>query len=151
MGHRRPSPCYWEPEPLGGISQLAPPVKWLLDALRMWSHVSGREEPIVISTVRTAARQGELQRRWDAGDRRGLAVRPADPENSKHVPDENGHVWAFDLGNKRDWLEAAGAYVASPSFRAQLPKVTWGGSWLVKDYGHFQIDGMREVASIRLV
>src|SRR5689334_10061128 len=40
-------------------------------------------EPQITSGRRSLAHQLELQRRWDAGDRAGLASRPA--TNSKHL------------------------------------------------------------------
>lgn len=103
--------------------------------------------PNVISACRTREEQRALQRAWDRGEREGLLVRPADPENSLHVPDEDGMCFAFDLGNGPEWLEQVGKWAA------RIPGVTWGGTWLNRDRGHFQVkaDRLVLVASIRLV
>ncbi len=101
-------------------------------ALVDWARRNNFDPPILLSACRPATLQKELQERWDRGDREGLAVRPADPTKSKHVP-KNGTCKAFDLGNSPQWLALAGAYVTQ-----NFPRATWGGFWLRKDPGHFE-------------
>ena len=152
MGHRRPG-CpidFTRGTGVGSSVRLAGPAQWLLHSLFTWAHMAQRPEPEVISVCRSRDRQIELQRQWDAGDRRGLRVRPADPEDSNHVADINGECWAFDLGNDDEWLRAAGDYVLSPSVQNYLPNARWGGSWVPVDLGHFDVHGMRSAAVIRL-
>ena len=149
MGYRRAA-CPVELRCTMQGTVLAGPTEWLLNQLRIWARKTNRSAPVVVSLCRTAERQRELQQRWDAGDRRGLRVRPVNPENSKHVADENGECWAFDLGNDDQWLEAAGAYVLSPAIQSALPGARWGGSWIPKDSVHFDVDGMRTAAVLKL-
>jgi len=40
--------------------------------------------PRITSGFRDPEKQANMRARWDAGDRSGLRVRPADPNNSKH-------------------------------------------------------------------
>jgi len=150
MGYRRSTSISCKLGPERAVPVLAGPAQWLLESLHSWAQREGREAPILLSTVRSAAKQLEMQKRWDAGDRRGLAVRPADPKTSKHVPDANGDVWAFDLGNTREWLINAGVHVMSREMRITLPGIQWGGNFLTKDFGHFEISGMKAMTSIKL-
>lgn len=73
--------------------------------------------------------------RWIAGDRAGLAYRPADPAHSRHVPDANGVCRAFDVGNSVEWCQRVGAWVTKA-----IPWATWGGVWVPPDTKHFEVD-----------
>ncbi len=106
----------------------------LFGHIQLYTARQGLDEPVVLSACRTPEEQLALQRRWDNGDREGIAVRPADPANSNHIADENGVCWAFDLGNSREWLARIGPWVMR-----NVAGATWGGVWMPSDPGHFQL------------
>lgn len=83
--------------------------------------------PFLISTFRTWEHQKELQERWDMGDRTGLAARPADPNESRHVQGT-----AFDLGAADELLHRYGRVWISMGYR-------WGGVWIPPDRNHFDM------------
>lgn len=150
MGSRRTNSCICEPGQVGELPGLAGPVQWLLNTIGKWAKREGFASPLVISACRSARKQAEMRARYDRGDRTGLAYRPADPKNSRHVADETGVCWAFDLGNSAEWLQAAGVFVQSREVSVALPGARWGGVWIPPDPGHFEVQGMRTAASIRL-
>ena len=150
MGYRGENSCICEPGQAGQLPGLAGPVQWLLNTLSEWAKNEQLGSPVVISTCRSAGKQAEMRARYDRGDRTGLAYRPADPKNSRHVPDETGVCWAFDLGNSDQWLRQAGAFVQTRAVTVAVPGARWGGVWLPPDINHFEIIGMRTAASIRL-
>lgn len=69
--------------------------------LAVWSAYYGEPAPPIVSGLRSRERQRELQRKWDRGDRAGLAARPAD--RSAHVDGD-----AFDVARTRSlpWWHA---------------------------------------------
>lgn len=113
---------------------LSPYAEFILQKISEFAQFLKIAPPDPISTCRSFSDQLELQRRWDRGDREGLAARPADPENSKHTPGPDGFCRAFDLGNDRDWLK-----MIAPRVIAAYPGVVWGGNWIPPDYPHFQV------------
>ena len=149
MGHPATEcpPCVGSSSGAIGLEQgdgaLAPAARDLLSQISWYAAQEGLAPPSVLSACRSRAYQLELQQRWDSGDRRGLTVRPA--TNSKHIADEDGLCWAFDLGNTHEWLRQVGPVMA------RMPGVTWGGSWVPPDLPHFEVDKMRLAAVIRLV
>lgn len=114
---------------------LSPPALGVLQGLRIEAARRRIAAPIVISACRSPEQQLELLRRWARGDRVGIAAPPADPSNSRHVPDESGLCWAFDLGNTGEWLAVMGPWATNT-----YPYVQWGGAWIPRDANHFQID-----------
>lgn len=113
---------------------LGPDARALYRAIEVFTAQNGMEPPHILSTCRSRAHQKELQRRWDAGDRAGIAVRPADPEDSLHVPDELGICSAFDLSNNHAWLRTVGRFVID-----NFPSAVWGGTFLPQDLPHFHV------------
>jgi hypothetical protein len=118
--------------PTGAIG---PEARQLYRDIEIYAAETGLEPPHLLSQCRSASLQRAMQQAWDTGRRSGLRSRPADPENSKHVPDENGICWAFDLNNTDEWLRVVGAWV-----QRTHPNATWGGTWLSRDLPHFQVD-----------
>lgn len=118
-----------------GSGALSPRGRQLLQLMEMRAAESGMAAPRVISACRSRADQMTLRQRWDSGDRRGMAYRPAHPDQSRHVPDENGICHAFDVGNTADWCDVIGKWV-----RANVSWATWGGEWMPPDKNHFQVD-----------
>jgi hypothetical protein len=94
--------------------------------------------PILISTCRTKQQQTEMQNRWDAGERSGLAARPADASDSLHVAELFQQCRAFDLGNTQEWLDIVG-----PQTIKAFPMVEWGGNFMLVDKPHFEWPGGR--------
>jgi len=119
---------------------LGPEIRQLFHWIEILARDSGLEPPILLSQCRSAAEQLAMQFEWDRGNRSGLGARPANPENSRHVPGPSGICWAFDLGNSSDWLEAVGKSVQ----RSFPGDVTWGGIWLPKDIQHFQVNSHKQ-------
>jgi hypothetical protein len=121
------------------------------DLYRYIELLAGRlriDPPLLLSQCRSAEKQLTMQLEWDRGNREGLATRPADPENSNHVPDEFGVCRAFDLGNSHAWLRMVGAHVSK-----HIPWAEWGGTWFPPDLPHFQVNETqqwRSVASFRI-
>ena len=114
--------------------------------IEVYAAAQGIEPPHLLSTCRSAEKQRAMQAAWDLGNREGLKVRPATPENSLHVPDAVGICHAFDLANSEQWLRGVG-----PQVIRQFPDVRWGGSWLPPDYPHFDCNQrMMEVAAIHI-
>lgn len=113
---------------------LGPDARALYRAIEVFTAKNGMEPPHILSTCRSWAHQMELQQRWDAGDRVGIAARPADPEDSSHVPDEFGICHAFDLANNPDWLKTVGRHVLN-----SFPSAHWGGTFLPQDLPHFHV------------
>jgi hypothetical protein len=129
-----------------GPGALAPPARALLSHIALYAAQRGLEPPKVISACRTREEQIELIRRWESGDREGIAARPAHPDNSKHISDANGMCWAFDLGNSHAWLRAVGPVAA------RFPGARWGGTFIPADLPHFDMEvPMRLAAEIRLI
>lgn len=82
----------------------------------------------ILSGLRDAAWTREAQARWDAGDRTGLATRPA--SNSFHLTGD-----AFDLADPPDWLASLmGQIVLAWGGR-------WGGKWSTPDPHHYDTGG----------
>ncbi len=117
-----------------GAGNLSQQAASLYANIEDWARRRGIAAPILLSACRSAELQQQLRESWDRGDRAGIAVRPADPSSSRHVPDASGTCNAFDLGNTPAWLTLCGNAVAT------LPNVTWGGVWIPKDINHFQIN-----------
>ena len=129
-----------------GRGALAPPARKILSQLTLYAAQQGMEAPKVISACRTYDEQLELQQRWDRGDREGIHTRPANPENSRHVADESGLCWAFDVGNSHEWCKVMGPYIQRIN-----PDAIWGGSWLTPDLPHFEAKRWKLAAAVRLV
>jgi hypothetical protein len=119
--------------PVAGV--MGPEARALYRDIEIFTAEQGLEPPHLLSQCRSADLQRAMQQAWDTGRRSGLRVRPADPENSKHVADDNGICWAFDLSNDDTWLDIVGAWVTRTH-----PTATWGGIWLPKDRPHFQVE-----------
>lgn len=102
---------------------------WMVEFTRTLGWV----QPVLLSGGRTAAWQRELQRRWDSGEREGIAARPVDGDKSKHVAGRDGVYRAFDLANGTEWLRIVG-----PRLVKDLPFMEWGGSYLPPDIPHFE-------------
>lgn len=91
----------------------------------------------VVSGYRSPTRQAQLLARWNAGDRRGLVVKPA--ARSKHsegLAVDLGFVWA---GRTLTVAETPRAYW---QFLADLLRpvgVRWGGTFSPPDLNHFDI------------
>jgi hypothetical protein len=119
--------------PLAGT--MGPEVRQLYRAIEIYSAKAGLTVPRLVSQCRSREYQLMIQKRWDSGLKEGLVTRPADPDNSAHVPDANGICWAFDLGNDLAWLNRIGSWVSRT-----FPGATWGGNWLTRDPNHFQVD-----------
>ena len=117
---------------------LGPEARALYRFIEIYAAQENLEPPHILSTCRPAAQQIAMQEAWDRGDRAGLRVRPADPENSKHVPDETGICSAFDLSNNDAWLRQVGQHVLE-----NFPGATWGGIWIPKDLPHFHVEPSR--------
>jgi len=117
---------------------MGPEARAMYRAIELYTAENGMEPPHLLSTCRSKAKQLDMQRRWDSGDRRGLRVRPADPDSSKHVADEYGICWAFDLANSDAWLDVVGPHIVKT-----VPGARWGGNWLPKDSPHFDIEPSR--------
>ena len=113
---------------------LGPDARSVYRDIELYSAQIGIAPPKLISTCRSAEHQRHMQIRWDAGDRVGLGARPADPENSRHVPDANGLCWAFDLGNNSEWLRLIGPWV-----QRTYPNARWGGSFMSSDPAHIDV------------
>ena len=142
MGHITCNPC--TTSGVGG--ELSPYTRYVITMLEQFAQFRKIPAPDIISTCRTAQRQLHLQREWDRGNRGGLAVRPADPQNSKHIAGPDGLCRAFDLGNSREWLKDVGPWVVKA-----FPGVRWGGNFIPPDFGHFDTPlPMSHVATIRL-
>jgi len=120
--------------PPSGGTAIGPEARQLYRSIEVFSAQIGLEPPILLSQCRSAALQLAMQRAWDTGRRTGLRVRPADPQNSRHVPDENGICYAFDLGNSNPWLDRVGRWVVDTQ-----PGAVWGGTWLRRDSPHFEV------------
>lgn len=146
---RECSPCFGTlPGTPGFGGTLGPGARELLRAIELKAAAEHMPDPVYLSGCRAADYQMELRRRWDSGDREGLRVRPADPENSRHVPDSRGLCWAFDLGNESSWLEIIGPWAVR-----NIPGAVWGGSFIPKDQPHFEFAPDRpwtKAISIRL-
>ena len=84
----------------------------------------GIPAPEIVSGARSEAAQRELRRRWDAGDRAGLVVRPA--LYSNHTRRE-----AFDL--------AIGPGQRAFAQWAPLLGLRWGGNFSTPDPVHFDL------------
>jgi hypothetical protein len=80
----------------------------------------------IVSAYRSREYQKELQKRWDAGNRAGLVVRPAD--KSTHT-----ERVGFDLDGDAQKLQFYG-WLAS-----YLPGVRWGGTFTTPDRVHFDL------------
>lgn len=91
----------------------------------------------VVSGFRSSAHQAQLMARWNAGDRRGIASRPA--ARSKHsegLAVDLGFVW---IGRGLTVAETPRAYW---EFLADLLRpvgVRWGGTFTPPDMNHFDI------------
>lgn len=83
--------------------------------LGWWLEHYDIQAPKITSGKRSKARQKELQRRWDRGDRAGLVARPAD--NSAHTEGE-----AFDVSADSWTLQVMGAWAPYAGLR-------WGGAF----------------------
>jgi len=81
----------------------------------------------IISGFRSLEYQMELQRRWDAGDREGLAYRPA--TNSDHTRGR-----AVDVSGNEEVLRAY-----ARRWRALGPSHIWGGDFSAPDPNHFAL------------
>lgn len=81
----------------------------------------------VISGYRSPTTQRELQRRWDEGKREGLAVRPGDPETSRHCQGT-----AFDLEGAFPLLQRWGEVWTGLGYR-------WGGHIIPHDPNHYDM------------
>jgi hypothetical protein len=114
---------------------MGPEIRHLYGQIELYTAQHGMEPPHLLSQCRSRDLQLAMQQAWDTGRRSGLRVRPADPENSNHIPDKMGICWAFDLSNDETWLSIVGGWVART-----FPNATWGGTWLPRDTPHFQID-----------
>jgi len=79
----------------------------------------------IISGYRDPEVQRRMREAWDAGDREGLAYRPA--LNSAHCEGN-----AIDLRGTNDELADYGSIWLSLGN-------TWGGLWVPPDRGHFQL------------
>lgn len=79
---------------------------------------------MIVSGRRSAARQRELQRQWDRGNRAGLKVRPA--SSSAHTRGE-----AFDV-------EETSA-LATMAQLAPYSGLRWGGNFREYDPVHFDM------------
>jgi len=116
-------------------STLGPEARMLYRHIELYAARVGIEPPTLLSQCRSADQQAAMQAAWDRGDRAGMRSRPANPENSKHVPDENGICYAFDLGNTKAWLNEVGPWVART-----VPDARWGGNFLPRDEPHFDVE-----------
>jgi hypothetical protein len=140
-----PCPPYLENPTHPFLNLLTPEAAHLFQWIEAYAAHKKLAPPFPISICRSAETQKELQEAWDRGEREGLSARPADPETSMHVPNENGQCSAFDLGNDYKWLSEIG-----PAAIKNVPGARWGGLWLPPDYVHFDIQRTR-VIEIRLV
>lgn len=118
-----------------GTGTLSARARQLFREIELFAASMRFPKPELLSGCRSREQQRELQRRWDAGDRAGLAVRPAD--ESLHLPDQFGVCRAFDLGGlSRQQLETVGSWV-----QQRFPWARWGGAWLPRDLNHFDVPG----------
>ena len=92
--------------------------------LTWWGEHYGIKTPAIVSGARSERQQAALRARWDAGDRRGLIVRPA--LESAHVRGE-----AFDLRDTGG-LRTLGALAPHAGLR-------WGGKFADRDPVHFDL------------
>lgn len=92
-----------------------------------WELISGQTAPQITSGRRSRAHQLRLRRRFDAGDRRGLVVRPA--LKSAHV-----EGIAFDI--------RSGSH--TQVFAAWIKEIggRWGGDFSTPDPVHFDLRGI---------
>lgn len=93
-------------------------------ALGWWGEHYGYRTPPILSGKRSKRRQLAMQRAWDAGDRQGLAVRPA--SDSSHTRGEG-------------WDLPRGPHLALYGYWAPLLGVRWGGTFRTPDPGHFDL------------
>lgn len=126
-------PGYGGPKHESGQGTLGPEARQLYRSIEIFAATKGLQAPKILSSCRSLEQQRSLQRRWDAGDRLGLATRPAD--DSKHVPDELGICHAFDLAGSDAWLTMVGTFV-----QGSFPNAVWGGSFLPPDKNHFHVN-----------
>lgn len=136
--------CPTESTP-GFLDQMHPKARALYRWIEAFAKQNKLEPPFPLSICRSFERQKQIQEAWDRGEREGLSVRPADPENSLHVPGPDGLCRAFDLGNNYSWLALVG-----PAVMKNVPGARWGGLWLPPDYPHFDVE-TRPYVEIRLV
>lgn len=94
-----------------------------------WEILSGQEAAKILSGRRSSAHQLSLRAKWEAGDRRGLVVRPA--LRSKHLTGE-----AFDV-ERGPALHVWGAWIQSLGGR-------WGGTFRVRDPVHFDLGSLSD-------
>jgi hypothetical protein len=126
--------------------ELSPYTRYILTSIEQFALFRKIASPDVISGCRSREQQLALQREWDRGNRSGLAVRPADPENSRHIAGQDGFCRAFDLGNSSEWLKDIGPWTVKA-----FPGVRWGGYFIPKDLGHFDTPlPLEHVATFRL-
>jgi hypothetical protein len=98
---------------------------WVYAALMWWGEHYGYRAAEISSGRRSAREQRRLVSRWDAGDRAGIAVRPA--ANSAHTRGE-----AFDLVR----VPHVGIYGELSRY---LQGVRWGGNFADADPLHFDL------------
>lgn len=103
---------------------LEPLTAWLY-VLLAWNYerLAGESAPRITSGRRSRAHQLSLRQRWDAGDRRGLVVRPA--LSSQHTEGR-----AFDIERKRRAIAAFASWAPGVGLR-------WGGNFSDPDPVHF--------------
>lgn len=92
--------------------------------------------PRITSGHRPRARQAALRARWDAGDREGLVVRPADPARSWHCQEgPGGEPRSRAIDMPCDDNELAARIGRALGLRA-------GFFFRVRDPGHFDNGGL---------
>lgn len=94
--------------------------------LSWWGLHYGYPPPAIVSGKRSRRQQKALQKKWDRGERAGLAVRPAD--RSTHTTgagwdvERVSHLWVYGA-----WAPYVGA--------------RWGGNFRTPDPIHFDVGG----------
>jgi uncharacterized protein YcbK (DUF882 family) len=104
----------------------------MAQGLATWALARGWEVEVT-SGFRSPAYQASLRARWNAGDRRGLVVRPA--VSSAHSRGEAVDLVVLD--------DPGRIKLARLGQAAQLAGYTWGGTFSDPDPVHFAIGGPR--------
>ncbi len=107
---------------------LEPFTAWVY-MLLAWNYerLAQEDAPRISSGRRSVAHQLSIRQRWDAGDRRGLVVRPA-------LASQHTEGRAFDLNGSRRAITTIGGWARQLGFR-------WGGDFSTPDPVHIDTKG----------
>lgn len=122
------------------LEDLAPPVQAAALSLVSLAAAQGFDL-LVYCTLRSNAEQAAL---YASGrTRSGPILTAAQPGQSLHNPDENGHAWAFDavpiVNGKCAWLDDNALHTVG--VLAESVGLVWAGRWpgRLREKVHFQL------------